>query len=310
MNTSVRPPDAAAAPAWVAEALRAPVTEAQLERDGARLSYRSWGEPGRPGLVLIHGAMAHANWWDFIAPRLADRYHVVAPHLSGMGDSGHRARYSTALFSDDVMAVMAHAGLGSDTVLVGHSLGGSVALTAGLRHAGRVRGVVMLDSPVYPPDEPSPFDPSRAPYRPKTICPDYATAVGRYFLLPEQPCPQPFLLQYVAHHSVAPMHGGWSWKFDDALFRHFDVHEPWRELEALQTPLAVIYGERSSVFAPPVRRYMQALAQRRGWPMFAIADGHHHLPLDSPRALCAALHGLLAGWPAAAQGAVIPPPAR
>ena len=286
-----------AAPAWVSEALQAPVAEAEVLHDGAVLRYRSWGTPGRPGLVLIHGAMAHANWWDFIAPRLAERFHVVAPHLSGMGDSGHRAAYSTALFSDDVVAVMDHAGLGADTVVVGHSLGGAVALTLGVRHAGRVRGIVMLDSAVFPPDQPSPFDPAKAPYRPKTICADYETAVGRFFLLPQQPCQHPYLLQHIAHHSVAPVQGGWSWKFDDALFRNLQMHEPWRELEALETPLAVIHGDHSAVFTPPVKAYIERLAQQRGWPMFAIPGAHHHLMLDSPRALCSALHGLLAGWP-------------
>ena len=288
-----------AAPAWVSEALQAPVAEAEVLHDGAVLRYRSWGTPGRPGLVLIHGAMAHANWWDFIAPRLAERFHVVAPHLSGMGDSGHRAAYSTALFSDDVVAVMDHAGLGADTVVVGHSLGGAVALTLGVRHAGRVRGIVMLDSAVFPPDQPSPFDPAKAPYRPKTICADYETAVGRFFLLPQQPCQHPYLLQHIAHHSVAPVQGGWSWKFDDALFRNLQMHEPWRELEALETPLAVIHGDHSAVFTPPVKAYIERLAQQRGWPMFAIPGAHHHLMLDSPRALRSALHGLLAGWPAA-----------
>ncbi len=285
------------APAWVTEALRVPVTEAEVLHDGVWLRYRSWGTPGRPGLVLIHGAMAHANWWDFIAPRLAADFHVLAPHLSGMGDSGHRDAYSTAQFADDVVAVMDHAGLGQDAVVAGHSLGGAVALTLGVRHARRARGIVMLDSAVFPPDQPSPFDPAKAPYRPKTICEDAETAIGRFFLLPPQPCHHPYLLRHVAEHSVAPMQGGWSWKFDDALFRKMQMHEPWRELGALETPLAVIYGDRSGVFGEAVRDHVGRLARERGWPMFAIPDGHHHLMLDSPRALTAALHGLLAGWP-------------
>jgi len=297
MTAELAAPEAAAVPAWVGEALQTAASETTVQHEGVALRYRAWGEPGKPGLVLIHGAMAHANWWDFIAPRLADRFHVVAPHLSGMGESGHRDAYSTALFSDEVIAVMQHAGLGADTVVVGHSLGGAVALTLGVRHAGRVRGIVMLDSAVFPPDQPSPFDPAKAPYRPKTICPDYASAVARFFPLPQQPCQHPYLLQYVAHHSVAPMHGGWSWKFDDALFKKLQMPESWRELEALQTPLAVIYGECSAVFTAPVKSYVQGVMQRRGWPMLAIPGAHHHLMLDSPRALCSALDGLLVGWP-------------
>ena len=297
MSADTPSPDAAELPAWVAEALQTPAADTRFEHHGVTLAYRAWGRPENPGLVLVHGAMAHANWWDVIAPRFADRYHVVAPHLSGMGDSGHRDAYSTAVFADDVVAVMDHAGLGTGTVLVGHSLGGAVALTLGVRHAGRVRGIVMLDSAVFPPDLPSPFDPAKAPYRPKTICADFEAAVARFFPLPQQPCQHPYLLRQVAQHSVAPMQGGWSWKFDDALFKHMQAHEPWRELKALQTPLAVIYGDRSAVFSAPVRDYMQRMAGTRGWPMFAIPGGHHHLMLDSPRALCSARNGLRVGWP-------------
>ena len=284
-------------PEWFAAALACEAAEQRTERDGITLGYRTWGEPGKPGLVLIHGAMAHAHWWDFVAPRFADHFHVVAPHLAGMGESGHRDHYSMAQFSDDVLAVMDHAGLADDSMVVGHSLGGAVALTLGHRHAGRMRGVVMLDSAVFPPDIPSPFDPAKAPYRPKTICEDYETAVSRFFLLPEQPCQHPYLLRHVVHHSVAPMQGGWSWKFDDALFRKMQMHEQWRELESLETPLAVIYGERSAVFVEPVRAYVHRLAAQRGWPLIAIPGGYHHLMLDSPRALVGTLHGLFAGWP-------------
>ena len=100
-----------------------------------------------------------------------------------MGDSGRRNACSTALFSDDVVAVMDPTVLGADTVVVGHSLGGAVALTLGVRHAGRVRGVVMLDSAMLLPDQPSPFDPTTAPIRPKTVCARWpeGASIGRYW---------------------------------------------------------------------------------------------------------------------------------
>ena len=214
-----------------------------------------------------------------------------------MGDSGHRQSYSLPGFADDVRAVMAHAGVRPDAVVIGHSLGGMVALAFGARHPDAARGVVTVDSAVYPPDTPSPFDPAKAPYRPKTVCPDRASAAARFALLPPQPCPYPALVDYVAAHSVAPMDGGWSWKFDDQLFRHMATHEPWRDLDALRVPLALIYGEASAVMAPPVLAHLRDYAQRTGAPMIGIPDAHHHLMLDAPRALCAALEGLLVGWP-------------
>lgn len=295
MSLSPAPPDI---PEWIHAALAHEAAAASVAHAGAALHYRTWGTPGRPAVVLIHGALAHSHWWDWVAPRLARRYFVLAPDLAGMGESGHRPAYAIAGLADDVRAVMAHAGAGADTVVVGHSLGGLVALACAARHAQAMRAVVMLDAAVYPPHLPSPFDPASAPNRPKTVCADAASAAARFFLLPPQPCPWPALVNYVAAHSVAPVHGGWTWKFDDQFFRRLAVPEPWRDLEALELPLAMIMGERSAVMTPPVRAYLEGLAQVRRWPLLTLPDAHHHLMLDAPRALCAALEGLLAGWPA------------
>jgi pimeloyl-ACP methyl ester carboxylesterase len=46
-----------------------------------------WGDDSRPPLLLLHGGMAHARWWDPVAARLADRLHVFAADLPGHGDS-------------------------------------------------------------------------------------------------------------------------------------------------------------------------------------------------------------------------------
>ena len=58
-------------PDWFTEALAAPAADAGVEVAGARISYRTWGRTGRPGVVLVHGTAAHAHWWDHIAPFLA-----------------------------------------------------------------------------------------------------------------------------------------------------------------------------------------------------------------------------------------------
>ena len=78
-----RPP----APDWFEAALSTRYQTHHVDRDGVRLHYQTWGDPSKPGLLLTHGNGAHAHWWDFIAPSFADDYFLVAPTLSGMGDS-------------------------------------------------------------------------------------------------------------------------------------------------------------------------------------------------------------------------------
>ena len=48
-----------------------------------RLHYVDWGNAKAPPLLLVHGGRDHCRNWDFVAERLADRYHVIAPDLRG-----------------------------------------------------------------------------------------------------------------------------------------------------------------------------------------------------------------------------------
>ena len=51
-----------------------------------RLHYVDWGNPTAPPLLLLHGGRDHCRNWDWVAQRLRDRWHVVAPDLRGHGD--------------------------------------------------------------------------------------------------------------------------------------------------------------------------------------------------------------------------------
>src|SRR5215468_6084564 len=100
------------APRWFLDALAAPRTD----------HYVRWGEGEKPGLVLVHGGAAHAEWWSFLAPLLTRHYDVIAPDLSGHGDSGRRESYPRRLWADEVRRIIADAAFVGPPVLVGHSM--------------------------------------------------------------------------------------------------------------------------------------------------------------------------------------------
>ena len=75
------------APDWFEQALRHAPQRTWHEVAGARIETLAWGEIGKPGLLLLHGNGAHADWWSFIAPLLASDYRVAALSWSGMGGS-------------------------------------------------------------------------------------------------------------------------------------------------------------------------------------------------------------------------------
>ena len=81
------------APDWFRRALAVPFEQGEVAVDGAIVRFLAWGEPGRRGLVFVHGGGAHAHWWTHVAAKFADEYRVVAIDLSGHGDSGHRASH-------------------------------------------------------------------------------------------------------------------------------------------------------------------------------------------------------------------------
>ena len=98
--------------------------------------------------MLVHGGAAHARWWDHIAPLLAHDRRVVALDLSGHGDSGRRERYSLDGWAHEVLAVARAAGITDPPIIVGHSMGGFVALRAAGLFGADLEGIVVIDSPV------------------------------------------------------------------------------------------------------------------------------------------------------------------
>jgi pimeloyl-ACP methyl ester carboxylesterase len=105
-----------------------------------------------PDLLLVHGTTADHRTWRVIAPRFAERWRVHAIDRRGRGDSGDAAAYTIELELDDVAAVAEAVSATSGAAcldVVGHSLGGRIALGASLRtHA--IRRVVAYESAPAP----------------------------------------------------------------------------------------------------------------------------------------------------------------
>ena len=93
------------APRWFQDALAAPCEDRTVAVAGCPIHYLRWGDPAQPGVVLVHGGAAHAQWWSFLAPQLMRQYHVVALDLSGHGDSGRREEYPREVWADEALAI-------------------------------------------------------------------------------------------------------------------------------------------------------------------------------------------------------------
>ncbi|HET6793053.1 MAG TPA: alpha/beta hydrolase [Acidimicrobiales bacterium] len=281
-------------PAWFTDALAVPYEETEVVVDGCPIHYLSWGHPRNPPLVLVHGGAAHAQWWTYLAPMFSADWYVVAPDMSGHGDSGHRSSYSQETWADELVAVIDHAGCGGPPVIVGHSLGGLMTIVTAERHGDHLAGAIIADSGVRRPDPES--EASRTGrFHGGRVYADRREALSRFKLIPPQPCDNDFILHHIAAHSIREVEGGWTWKFDPGVFgRHLE--KPMSEyLSGVRCRVALVRGELSQVNPPDTAAYMYELLHRRA-PVVSIPQARHHLMIDQPLAFVAAVRALLGDW--------------
>lgn len=281
-------------PEWFREAVAAPFEDGVVGVAGCPIHYLKWGEPGRPGLVLVHGGAAHAHWWSFIAPQLTHDYQVVALDLSGHGDSGRREQYPREIWADEVMAVAEDAQLVGAPIVVGHSMGGFVCISAAARYGDRLAGAVILDSPVRRPDPEAEEGARGRAFRNPKVYPHIETALQHYRVVPEPTCAEPYILDHIGRHSLRRVEGGWTWKFDPLVFRRFAPRAIHEILPEVRCRVALFRAEFGLV-TPDIGDYMYELLDRNA-PVVEIPSAYHHLLLDQPLALITGLRAILSDW--------------
>ena len=118
--------------------------EWQIELHGRRVIYRVAGEG--PPVVLIHGMLNSSSHWQSVALDLAADHTVVAPDLIGHGDSAApRGDYSLGAHAASIRDLLAAIGIDHATI-VGHSLGGGVAMQFFYQFPQRVERLALVSS--------------------------------------------------------------------------------------------------------------------------------------------------------------------
>jgi pimeloyl-ACP methyl ester carboxylesterase len=121
--------------------------ERTFEASAVRLNYLDYGLPSGEPLIMLHGGAW--RWQEYLSliPSLGQRWHVCALDLRGNGQSGWTPdTYRLQDFTQDNVEFLHR--LNTAAVLVGHSLGGVVALMVAARCHGKVRALIIEDSPL------------------------------------------------------------------------------------------------------------------------------------------------------------------
>lgn len=283
-------------PAWALAALADGPERSRVDCNGAAIEVLTWGKPGDPGVLLLHGNGASADWWSFLAPTLAQGgYRVVAMSFSGMGGSDWRDVYQMDTFVAEILAVIDATQLTISArlpVLAGHSFGGFPALMASLKHKDKIGGLILLDTGIEPPGEEWTGPPKRTV--PNRVYPSLTEALARFRLAPPQPCDNHWALDHIARTSLKPVEGGWTWKFDPYLWNHFEFKRVSDVVGDLKVPTIIMRGSSSYLMADRIWNFMKSvLPDNTGY--VTIPQAAHHVMLDQPLATLAALEAALAG---------------
>lgn len=302
-ETQTRPEEKV--PQWFRDIMAVPYEEYNMTLDGHPLHYLQWGDKNRPPVILLHGFVAHAQWWRFVAGYLARDWCVIAPDLSGHGDSGHRDTYSDELWAEEVLAITDHAGIRSQPIVIGHSMGGYVALSIAALHPHYAAGVIIADTSLrqqatgQPSLLQSEKEFARPPATVRRVYPDIATGMSRFRWMPPQPCATPYIQQHIAQHSLKEIEEGWSWKFDPSMWGRRSRKPTLDYIECLAAPetppIAVIKGEHSLVVDTDTLEYRRLL-EITGTSIVEVPDAHHHLFVDQPLAFVTGLRSILVQW--------------
>lgn len=296
-------------PEWFVSALKVPREEGYVEIDGARTHYFRWGDRKKPKVLMTHGFLSHARCFAFIAPFLAEDYDVVAFDLAGMGDTEMRGQADPAARGREFGEIAEALDLFTDghkPTIIAHSFGAGAALTAVTLLPDAFSGVVICDLMVMRAElleqywnhrrsSPGSGDPDK----PNRLYASYEEARKRYVLSPPQPVGEPFLLDYMAYHSMRRDGDGWTWKFSPEVFRRSNKSDEWLTIghRLVNAPgrKIIVHGGKSQLFTRDSADYIRELGGG-DIPIIAVPEARHHLMLDQPLAFLAALRSILSLW--------------
>lgn len=288
----------AEAPEWFTAALDQKPEHHDTEVDGCRIHLRAWGTPGSLPLVFVHGGGAHSGWWDHIAPFFCTTHRVIAPDLSGHGDSGTRRVYHLRTWAEEVVAVSKAAGASGGATIVGHSLGGLIASRAAQHYGRELDSIVIVDSPLrdHAPEQTRLQNrkPNNGYQRRKDI-------LARFVPVPDQRLVLTYVREHVAAESIRRTLTGWTWKFDPAVFDAPQLHVGVPDeqivehmLSEMPCRIGFLRCEQGLVTDEMAQRIMSIL-QLRG-PFIELPLAGHHPMFDQPVAFAAAVRTLLEMW--------------
>lgn len=261
-----------------------------------RLHYLDYGTAGHPPILCLHGGAAHAHWFDFFAPGFVADYHVRALDLRGHGDSQWMdpPAYTYHLYVADVAEVVHTLDL-QNLILIGHSMGGMVAILFTAVHPERIRALVVVDSSMRMTDE-RVAALREIGSRPGSSYATQAEFVQRYRLRPAGTTAAPEIIRHLAERSARQLPDGrWTHKFDRHVYGQRDPIDSFPYWSRIAVPTLLVKGGRSQRISPEL--FAQVRAHCPHAELAEVPHSDHHVFLDNPRGFERVVKAFLARHP-------------
>lgn len=256
---------------------------------GLRHHYIRWGNVENEPLVLLHGLMNNARYWEHIAERFVDRWCVYAPDLRGHGESEHApGGYLVWAFAMDLRGFVEEMDLEAFD-LVAHSIGSRVAMSYARDHSHRLEHLVLADM------GPQMADQGARGIRRSTgeaqKAPGFATEAEaiQHFAALYPGRDRDFLLRQVyASLQLDETTGNLVFRFDPAIHQATgrgaiaEIPYLWESLEHITCPTLVIRAEKSKILSREIAEEM--VRRLPNGSLVEIPDAGHQIPLHQPEA--------------------------
>ena len=247
---------------------------------GLQLSCIDYGGEGGVPVLLMHGAAAHSRWWDFTAPALTARHHVLALDRRGHGDSqwADSEQYEIEHYAADLHAVISDWGLGKP-FLVAHSGGGLPSIMYAARYPESVRGLVLIETrPVY--DEEMVARMRNREERPPRTFATLEEALASFRLTPPTAGAPPEMVAHLARHSFRRL-GDERWinKLDRRTGRRLHAFDGIQWMARVTCPVLVVRAGRTNMVEPEASVRLAAAAAHGA--LVEIPNAEHQVILDS-----------------------------
>lgn len=229
--------------------------------------------PNSLTFVYLHYWAGSGQAFQAVAELLTPDYAVLAPDLSGFGEAAAPAgsSYTVAAYADEVAALVATHQL-TDYVLVGHSMGGKIALALAARQPAGLRGVALL-SPSPPTPEPMTDADRKASLH---AWGKRAEAENTLQHITARPLP-PAMRQRIIDDNLRTSKAAW-----DAWLLHGSRENLADLLCEVQVPCTILAGDQDAVMSPSVHGLETLPLLPEGTPLEILAGAGHLLPYEAP----------------------------